>query len=268
MKHRIVFFDMDGTLFQTTNGIIQDSTLAAIDRLREQGYLVAAATGRPLNMLAPILEQVSFDYYVLINGGYVLDGQFREISTGPLSRADVDDLVALAEENDLGLLFHFGDASYIYNNFYPIYDFVKYTNSLDGVYYDPTRSFHNRHDPYNAVVLTRNASLITDFVQNHPGMKLDMINVRTDGFAYDLFNNGNDKANGIDAVLKREGLNWDDVIAFGDSTNDIQMLKQAGLGIAMGSAADEVKEAADRVTTSVYANGIFNAVKQILSEED
>lgn len=72
-------------------------------------------------------------------------------------------------------------------------------------------------------------------------------------------------------VLKQflsEGLSWDDVIAFGDSTNDIRMLEKADLGIAMGSASDFVKSFANRTTTSVYANGIFNAVKDILAEEE
>ncbi len=267
MKHKIVFFDMDGTLFQTADGIVQESSLAAIERLREKGYLIAAATGRGLNMLKPILDQVTFDYYVLINGGYILDSGFNEIGTGPISKADTEDLVSLAEDNDLGLLFHFGDSSYIYNNFYPIYDFMKYTNSLDGVFYDQTQSFHHRHDPYQAIVLTRDSGLIDDFVRDHPNMRMDLINVKTNGFAYDLFNAENDKAHGIEAILERENLSWDDVIAFGDSTNDIRMLEKAGLGIAMGSASDFVKSFADRTTTSVYANGIFNAVKEILAEE-
>ncbi|MEY8380250.1 HAD family hydrolase [Ileibacterium valens] len=268
MKHKIVFFDMDGTLFQTTDGIIQDSTLAAIDRLKNQGYLVAAATGRGLNMLKPILDRVTFDYYVLINGGYVLDGDFNEIGAGPIARSDIQDLVELAGNNDLGLLFHFGDSSYIYNNFYPIYDFMKYTNSLDGVFYDQTQSFHHRHDPYQAIVLTRDSGIISDFIESHPDLRMDLINVRTNGFAYDLFHAGNDKASGIETVLEREGLSWDDVIAFGDSTNDIRMLEKADLGIAMGSASDFVKSFANRTTTSVYANGIFNAVKDILAEEE
>lgn len=97
---------------------------------------------------------------------------------------------------------------------------------------------------------------------------MDLINVRTNGFAYDLFHAGNDKASGIETVLEREGLSWDDVIAFGDSTNDIRMLEKADLGIAMGSASDFVKSFANRTTTSVYANGIFNAVKDILAEEE
>ena len=55
MKRKIVFIDMDGTLYQTEKDVIQDSSLAAISRLKDAGYLVAAATGRPLNQMKNIL---------------------------------------------------------------------------------------------------------------------------------------------------------------------------------------------------------------------
>ena len=51
MKHKIVFFDMDGTLYQTENDVIQESALDAIQTLKDKGYIVCAATGRPLNQL-------------------------------------------------------------------------------------------------------------------------------------------------------------------------------------------------------------------------
>ena len=267
MKRKIVFIDMDGTLYQTENDVIQDSSLAAVSRLKDAGYIVAAATGRPLNQMKKILERVSFDYYVLINGGYILDGNFEIIGHSPMSHDDVNGLVQLASDNNLGLMMHFGDATYIYNDFYPMYNFSKYCNVLDSLFYDPTQSFHKRHDPYNTVIITKRPDLVQDYVESHPSLRLDLINVKTDGIAYDIFNAGTDKATGIEQILAKEGLTWEDVIAFGDSTNDIDMLTKAGLGIAMGTAAEEVKACADEVTTSVYNNGIFNAVKKILAEE-
>lgn len=267
MKRKIVFFDMDGTLYQTENDIIQDSTLAAIDRLKDAGYIVAAATGRPLNLMKQILDRVSFDYYVLINGGYILDGNFNLVYESPMDEQDVEEMVQLARDNSLGLMFHFGDSTQIYNEFYPVYNFAKYTNSLQGLFYDPTQSFHKRHHAYDTVLITKDPNQVTDFMENHPRLRMDLINIKNTGFAYDIFSNQNDKAHGIEIILDRLGLGWDDVIAFGDSTNDINMLQKAGLGIAMGDASDYVKAAADEVTTSVYNNGIFNAVKKILSEE-
>ena len=108
MKHKIVFIDMDGTLYQTENDVIQESSIAAIQSLKNAGYIVAAATGRPLNQMKLILERVKFDYYVLINGGYVLDADFNEIGSDPIQKETVEELVELARANEYGLMFHFG----------------------------------------------------------------------------------------------------------------------------------------------------------------
>ena len=179
----------------------------------------------------------------------------------------VNDLVQLAKDNEYGLMFHFGDATYIYNDFYPMYYFSKYANVLDSLFYDPTHSFHKRHRVFNAVILTKDPAGLDAFMEAHPNLRSDLINIKTEGIAYDIFNSATDKAEGIQAVLDYEGLDWEDAIAFGDSTNDTQMLEKAGIGVAMGSATDYVKSFADMETTDVYHDGIYNAVKQILAQE-
>ena len=212
MKHKIVFFDMDGTLYQTENDVIQESALDAIQTLKDKGYIVCAATGRPLNQMKLILQRVQFDYYVLINGSYILDKDFQEIGSYPILQDNVNDLVNFSKKYETGLMFHFGDATYIYNNFYPMYDFCKYCN-------------------------------------------------------FDIFNADNDKSKGIEMILEKTGFTWKDAICFGDSTNDIHMLKKADIGVAMGNASDFVKSYANFATTSTYDNGIYNAVTKILKDE-
>lgn len=267
MKHKIVFFDMDGTLYQTERDRIQDSSLAALKRLKDAGYLIGAVSTRPLNEMKRILSQATFDYYVLMNGSYILDRNFDIVSSNPLATDDVNALVEFAGNNDMGLMVQFGDSSYIYNEFYPMLDYSRRSDSLDSLFYDQTRSFHRRHPAYNTTLLTKNSSLLEQFIADRPHLQLDLVNVLSNGMAFELFNAGNGKDIGIESVLEREGLGWEDVIAFGDSLNDLSMLRKAGLGIAMGQARDEVKEAANRSTTAISNNGVFNAIKAILAEE-
>ncbi len=268
MKHSIIFFDMDGTLYQTEHDIIPESALDAIQKLKENGYIVCAATGRPLNQMKLILERVRFDYYILINGGYILDGSFNEIGTYPIDKQSVEDLVTLAKANDYGLMFHFGDATYIYNDFYPMYDFCKYCNVLDSLFYDINQTYHRRHPAYNAVLMVKDENGLKEFMKNHPNLRKDLINVKTDGFCFDIFNADNDKSNGVETILKKNSLTWSDAVCIGDSTNDIEMLQKADIGIAMGNASDYVKSFADFATTDIYHDGIYNAIKAVLSKDE
>ena len=76
----------------------------------------------------------------------------------------------------------------------------------------------------------------------------------------DIFLPDGGKVYGIQKCCEREGLGRESVIAFGDGDNDIQMLRFAGLGVAMGNAPDNVKAEADYVTDPVDEDGIEKAL--------
>jgi hydroxymethylpyrimidine pyrophosphatase-like HAD family hydrolase len=71
----------------------------------------------------------------------------------------------------------------------------------------------------------------------------------------DLAPKGVNKASGLRYVARELGVDAADVLAIGDGRNDLEMLRWAGRGVAMGQAIEEVKEAADAVTDSVYDEG-------------
>ena len=74
---------------------------------------------------------------------------------------------------------------------------------------------------------------------------------------------GMHKAFGMEVLLQRLGIGPEDTIAFGDGWNDVEMLQQAGIGVAMGNAVDGLKAVADLVTGEVSENGIYQAFKQL-----
>ena len=77
----------------------------------------------------------------------------------------------------------------------------------------------------------------------------------------DITANGADKGKGILAIARHEGFDPSRTIAFGDGGNDTSMILQAGIGIAMGNAIEELKLQANYVTTSVDDNGISDALR-------
>ena len=67
---------------------------------------------------------------------------------------------------------------------------------------------------------------------------------------------------GIQEILQYYNLDLSQIMAFGDSENDIEMLEFAGLGIAMGNASDHVKNLADDVTCSNDEHGVAVAIEK------
>ena len=66
---------------------------------------------------------------------------------------------------------------------------------------------------------------------------------------------------GIQKVLEHYGIRREEIIAFGDGENDMDMLQFAGIGVAMGNAGPEVKEAADYVTEHIDEDGLEKALR-------
>ena len=84
---------------------------------------------------------------------------------------------------------------------------------------------------------------------------------RWNQYAVDIIPKSGGKIAGIRYILSRLGIGLDETAAFGDGENDIDMLRCAGVGIAMGNASEIVKQQADYITDSVDQDGLANALK-------
>ena len=70
MKHKIIFFDVDGTITNYKDGTIPQSTKNSIKKLLDNGFKVVAATGRPLSMCHELVK-IGIDTFITANGAYV-----------------------------------------------------------------------------------------------------------------------------------------------------------------------------------------------------
>ena len=73
---------------------------------------------------------------------------------------------------------------------------------------------------------------------------------------------GADKGKGLKSVADFYGVPMSEVMAFGDSFNDVPMLKAAGLGVAMGNARDAIKTLADEVAPTNNADGVAKTIEK------
>jgi hypothetical protein len=77
---------------------------------------------------------------------------------------------------------------------------------------------------------------------------------------------GISKASGMRKVCELLGITMSEVVAMGDSMNDLSMIRAAGLGVAMGNAQDGVKAAADLVTATNDEHGVAKVIREYVLE--
>jgi Cof subfamily protein (haloacid dehalogenase superfamily) len=251
----IIFFDIDGTLLNHEKQL-PTSTKNAIRALQGQGHEVAIATGRAPFMYEEIRKELEIDTYISYNGQYVV-ANGEVLYKNPLNFSAIEKLTEVALENEHPVVFM--DHEDMRANV-PSHHYIDDSIATLKIGRVPT------HDPHYYKGRELFQSLLFclkgeekpyeerfedfDFVRWHP-------------YSVDIIPKGGSKANGIEKVVEKLRFNKENVYAFGDGLNDIEMLTSVENSVAMGNGHMEAKEAAKYVTKSVEDDGILHGLQMV-----
>ena len=268
---RIAFLDVDGTILDHGK-VIADSTVAAIRSARAAGTLVYLATGRAAGDIHPDVAAIGFDGAITNGGAYATSGD-TTIVADPMPRDAVEVLVAYFETH--GILFFLQTNDAVYASPRVQAAIAGYMRQWLGAHGEPDEPqtapqgaprFRDLAEiDLDAVAKAVFISDATDTVERAAADLGDLFHVvpgsmpLPGGSNGEIGMRGTTKGSAIVAVLAHLGIDPADAIGIGDSWNDVEMFEVCGVGIAMGNASDELKRLADEVTTSVRADGIWNA---------
>lgn len=248
---KAVFFDIDGTLLSHASGGIPESARRTLALLGERGILRFLATGRHILEIHRLLPDLSFDGYVTLNGQICLDSREHILFDAPFPPADARQAVSIFRRREAPAMLVQRDRMYI--------------NFVDGAVRQAQRAISSPIPPagtyqegaiYQLIVYGGGAEAGAALRQL-PGCKMS----RWNDHAVDILPRSGGKVLGIGQFLRRLSLDWGEIMAFGDGENDVDMLRCAGVGVAMGNAEAAVKAAADYVTADVDQDGIYRALE-------
>lgn len=256
--NKLYFFDIDGTLIDCKKGIfeIQKTTKDAMDRLKQQGDDVFLATGRCKCFIVDGVMKYPFSGYVTCNGAYVeYKGQsvYKKIVPAEAIRKTHE----LCVKRNLAYYFEGNDYIYVLNRNNPRHiEFRDNWGMKDEVVVDDYDI--DQVETYIGMIVVNSKEDIRYVVEElSPFFDIQR---HQSGLSFDLTLKGESKAKGIQKLVEAFGKDMQDTVAFGDGRNDIEMLTEVGLGIAMGNAAIEAKSVADYTTDDVDKDGIVKAL--------
>lgn len=249
---KAAFFDVDGTLLSHKTKSVPESARRAVKQLRAAGILCILATGRQMQEMEKLpIADMEFDGYITLNGQLVLDGEKNILFGTPLTGRAKEYLVrAFAEKTFPALLV---EEEKVYLNFEDRR--VRVLQAAISSPVPPLGSYSGR-DIYQvcAYLDPEDEHLVEEIAG-------DCVMTRWAFGGMDIIARGGGKVTGIRRYLDRVGIRPEETIAFGDGENDIEMLRFAGIGIAMGNAWDSAKAAADYVTAEIDDDGIEKALR-------
>lgn len=251
-RKKYFFFDIDGTIAIGMPKYIPESTEYALNKLKEKGHFISVATGRLYTMAKPFCDQFGISNMVTDGGfGTVLNGQ---VDIKPLDRQMMIDIVDVFEEKNIPWAICMADERVWHTRTKKFYDIMEKDkmNYMDTVI-DPNLDIRKVKDIFKGFACINpeeeaglEALKNVTYTRYRPGY----IVIEPD-----------DKSLGIRKIMDLMGIEDQDVVVFGDNTNDIKMFRPEWTSIAMGNAVEELKKIADFVTKDADDGGIEYACR-------
>lgn len=252
---KAIFFDVDGTLISNDRPYIREDVIEALKQLREKGIKLFIATGRHYLELEKlgINEQFTFDGYLTLNGGYCFNDH-DIIFKNPINKEDVAKIVAYTTEHNLACSFVEADELYV--------------NLVDDIVIRAQIFLNTPIPPIMDIqrALNNDVYQIDPFVNDQEILNIMAIAAHCkytkwyEG-GYDVIPKNGGKKDGIKAILDYYGFTLNEVMAFGDGHNDVEMLSYVGIGVCMDNGHEESKACSDFVTKNADEDGIVYALE-------
>ena len=259
-EQKIIFFDIDGTL-EDQYCHIPESASSCIRKLKEKGHMVYVASGRPMWQIHDQIRGLGFDGYVASAGAYVEVNHVvkKDIQ---MNREQFVQLARYLEKHRTVFLAETTEASYMLQS--------QYARSKEFAGRDP--DFVEMEVPVLVEKLSEISGVkkVLAFSDDLTKEKMrtrwkgvfeinDIGYTRGAKAGYEISMAGVNKADAIEMLCKEIGFDRKQVIAVGDSDNDVEMLQMAGIGIAVGNATEAAKKAADFIAEPAAQDGVEKA---------
>ncbi|MDQ7726696.1 Cof-type HAD-IIB family hydrolase [Bacillus halotolerans] len=235
---KLIAIDMDGTLLNDEQ-LISDENRNAIREAEDKGVYVVISTGRTLMTCRELAESLKLSSFLITaNGSEIWDSNFNLVERKLLHTDHIKMMWDLRNKHNTN--FWASTVNKVWSGEFPEnitdHEWLKFGFDIED------------DDIRNEVLAELRKNKELEITNSSP------TNIEVNAL-------GINKAAALAKVSEKLGFTMENVMAMGDSLNDIAMIKEAGLGVAMGNAQDVVKETADWITDTNIEDGVAKAIR-------
>jgi Cof subfamily protein (haloacid dehalogenase superfamily) len=277
-SYRMIAIDLDGTLL-SHEGKVTERTKSAIHKCLDAGMLVCFATGRNWTESRTVLDTVAHRAHAVFAGGAMVIDTSKEVT---LHRTGVDPVLArevCAALEDAGHAVlalqdtESAGVDYLVSDETPLNDETVHWMSLTAAKCHPVSRLSQHEHPHTIrlgiVAPPADVAKVDEILKARFGERIFAQRIfvpSADVEVLEIFDPAVNKWEGILHVARHHAIDPQQIIAVGDDVNDLPMLTQAGLGVAMGNAREEIKRAAKRVIGSNREDGLAVFLEDLVTQ--
>lgn len=287
--YKLIAIDLDGTMLNSY-GVVTENTKNAIKRTIQKGIDIIIASGRPIDSIKTIANEIgSKNYFIAGNGALIYDIQKDEnLYENYLNKEKVLEIIKMCEENSisynvytdktiLAKALKYNVLYYYKENLKKPEDKQTHINIVENMY--DYISKMNEEKFLKITICDENKSVFQSIIKklneienievldvSHMSRKVIQQGTEEIPIEYyytEISSKNVDKWYAIEYLISKLNIEKEEVIAIGDNMNDKKMIEEAGLGIAMGQSSPLIKEVADDITSSNEEDGVATALDKI-----
>ena len=248
-------FDLDDTLLRDDRSI-SAYTIQTFRRLRDAGFFLIAASGRAQLSMKPFLDQLDcICLYIACNGGEIYDGSTHALLSAETFSAELArEIASFGAEYDCYAHTYAGDSFY-FNKYGEYANRYAASSLLKGVYVGDLQTFI--HEPRNKILMVADEDQIRRMLEEAQKRFAGRLSVTCSKPYFLEFNPLNaTKGIALSSAARRLGIRTEEIVAFGDSLNDLSMLQSAGRSVVVTNGREDVKALCDEVCAANEEDGV------------
>lgn len=257
---KMVVFDLDGTLVahqKQWDGKINPKHQLALKQLKANGYVIVFATARTMITIDKVHQNPNVDYFIGANGAFIYDCKLAKIvDEQVINGNEINNLLKNIDEQLIKSLTIYTRRQIYTNalgadpNHYILKPFAKQILAIQA-YQNENADLvviENQSEKQSQLLMT---NLINYFQINGSQLTIQASSSKL----IMLANQGITKLSAIAKLAKMLNLGLENVLAFGDSANDIEMLKGCAIGVVMKNASKSMYQHGDLISVDSAKNG-------------
>lgn len=257
MKKRIISFDLDMTLLEHKTWKIADSAMEALRLLRRDSVIVIGS-GRNMDheMSMAYRDMIKPDAVIHMNGTRV-EAEGEVLYEHFMDKKRLKALLEYADSHGISIGITVGGYDYYLNP----QEVTRHDEIRWGV---SERRFKDAFElldmPVRTLTYLGGPGPVRMLEAQFPEFKFPMF---FGEMGADVVEREASKAEGLRRLCEYYGIGMEHTVAFGDSMNDYEIVKEAGIGVAMGNSVEALKKVADYVTDDIDRDGVWKACKHL-----